>query len=285
VVAAEPRRAVDRFLVVLRLAGALLWRLCFLWPLRLDLFDEWRCLVLPFDGCLEPGVGDELVGCLCGRPGPVVVVVVGVVLVVLGPVVVVPVVGVVGVVMVVVGVVGVVVEVVGVVDVVVVVVVVGVVGVVVVDVLVVVVGAAALVVVVLVVVVVVVVDPAVVVEVEELIDDEVVAVDELELVAIGVIRAEQPPTTLRTALGFGNPGAGSSAARAEPSVGTGSLARGRLGGRNRDHPQTQRHGHRHQRRERCGQAATAGHGFRSFICIGERFPRALPRSSQDTPCT
>ena len=69
----------DFFLVVF-LAGVVVWRL------RLDFLcffflDEWWCLVLPFDGCLEPGVGDELDGCLCGAPGPVVVVVVGVVVV------------------------------------------------------------------------------------------------------------------------------------------------------------------------------------------------------------
>jgi hypothetical protein len=70
----------ERFLAVffLDLIGVVLWRLCedflcFGW------FDDRWCLVLPFDGGLEPGLGDELDGCLCGAPGPVVVVVVGVV--------------------------------------------------------------------------------------------------------------------------------------------------------------------------------------------------------------
>ena len=145
-------------------------------------------MVLPFDGCLEPGDGDELAGCLCGAPGPlvvvvvVVVVVVGVVLVlvVLGPVVV-----------------PVVVPVVGVVS-----------------------GA---VVVVVVVVVVVGGRPCSGGRGRGRGRGRRRSSRRVELVR-RVVGAEQPATTRSTALGFGNAGVGSSAASAAPSVGTGSLA-------------------------------------------------------------
>ena len=219
-------------------------------------------MVLLFEGCLAPGVGVELVGCLCGAPGPVVVVVVGVVpewvvpgWVVPERVVPVPVVEVVVVVVVVV------VELVGV----------------------------------------EVVDPEVVVEVDELVEEAavVVVVDEL---VVDAAEQPATTWSTEPASASVSAGVGESAASSAPVVGTGSPAgisngivtppgelrgdallgdggvRGnRSGGTRRsgwDRPQTDQHEYREQHRNGGMRSTAVGHRVCSCVCISGCVPSA-----------